>query len=659
MKILHSLCMFLFLNSLGIPVICMANSEKRPQEGNEVKPLSSSESSVVLELEVTNFEKHAIMIEGKKYYVISAPNAHSMLQKGMPDVPEFSRCVVIPPTAACHIRVLNVEYEDVTIPVAPSKGNLSRDIDPLTVPYTFYDIYKKDAFYPSDIVSVDTPFLLRDVRGCVVRMIPFQYNPVTHILRVYKKIQVKILFSGTDGRNVPNSMKHTYGRAFRQILMNQFINHERIDSTFANNIRTFRPERDASQVEYLNEKMLVICCDSFATDMRNFLIHKNNLGLPTTMVKMSQVGTTADHVAEYIQNAYDTDSTLTYVLLVGDASMVPTKRCYFQFEEGGSDPSYSLVSGDDYYPDLFIGRFSAKNRNDVHTLVERTIRYENDSNKSWHHCGVGIASDEFDSSDSIPDYQILRSIRDKLLSYHYTEVAEFYDGSQGGEDDDGDPTSLDICSKIDKGVSIINYSGHGSIYNWHTGNFRNSTIKTLKNDNKLPIIFSSACRVGCFTGSIYPCFAENWLVARNSINGEPTGAIGFYGSSTRQAWFPPRIALNAFINMLVNEDYHTLGALCFGASSIMLDSHKNFAKETFLAWNIFGDPSLSVIPNNNIGQTIFISDILTTDSIYEKKYVDIHNATILDGTEIIVHHEKSTRISGTFKTENGSKLIIN
>ena len=106
--------------------------------GKTMKLLSSSESALVMELNVGNYAKKAVSIEGNEYFAISAPEAHSMLKAGMPDLPEYAYSVVIPPTTACNVRVVNAEYEDISLPVAPSKGSI---ISP-NEPYTFAEAYE-------------------------------------------------------------------------------------------------------------------------------------------------------------------------------------------------------------------------------------------------------------------------------------------------------------------------------------------------------------------------------------------------------------------------------------------------------------------------------------------------------------------------------------
>jgi hypothetical protein len=64
---------------------------------------------------------------------------------------------------------LNLEvlaYEDFPLKnLAPSKGNLSRAVNPQTVAYTFGDSYRQNRFFPAEIAAAGEPYILRDVRG--------------------------------------------------------------------------------------------------------------------------------------------------------------------------------------------------------------------------------------------------------------------------------------------------------------------------------------------------------------------------------------------------------------------------------------------------------------------------------------------------------------
>ena len=83
-----------------------------------------------------------------------------------------------------------IEYENIEI--SPSKGNLKRNINPSDVPFTFGEIYNKNKFFPGNLVFLGDVFNLRNTRGVTISFSPYQYNPVTKVIRVYKNIKAKI-----------------------------------------------------------------------------------------------------------------------------------------------------------------------------------------------------------------------------------------------------------------------------------------------------------------------------------------------------------------------------------------------------------------------------------------------------------------------------------
>ena len=87
---------------------------------------------------------------------------------------------------------------------------------------------------------------------------------------------------------------------------------------------------------------------------------------------------------------------------MGDIDQIPSPR----FSEGAgtnspADPYYSFMVGEDYYPDIFVGRFSAEDTTHVTTMVNRTIEYERYPNISgdWYKKGSGFASNEGPGDD--------------------------------------------------------------------------------------------------------------------------------------------------------------------------------------------------------------------------------------------------------------------
>jgi hypothetical protein len=125
---------------------------------------------------------------------------------------------------------------------------------------------------------------------------------------------------------------------------------------------------------------------------------------------------------------------------------------------------------------------------------------------------------------------------------------------------------------------------------WVTSSFSNTNVNNLTNVGKLPFIISVACVNGEYhTGT---CFAEAWL--RATHDGQPTGAVGFTGSTINQPWNSPMCAQDAAIDYLIGtvpaDKKFTFGGIFFNGMIHMLDVYNDV--EVFRTWILFGDPTL-------------------------------------------------------------------
>ncbi len=555
------------------------------EERLSVTVVESSDARIVLDYEISGFEKDPVTIGGDTYYLISLGKESKSLEAGLPELPNVRRSLVIPDDARMIVNVIESEYVDIpTLPVAPSKGNLLRTVNPADVPYTFDAFYGTDGWYPENLVGAEDPYILRDLRGILVQVNPLQYNPSTATLRVYTKVRVEVVNAGPGVVNVlqtPSLGKRIVGD-FLQIYSEHFVNFDRA--------------RYASIEEVGN--MLIITYDSFHADVQPLADWKNQMGVPCEIVDMSVAGSTANEIKAFIQNYYDTQG-VTFILLVGDAPQLPP----LYSGGGASDPSFALLAGGDNYPDAFVGRFSAENPSQLQTQVERSIGYESNpmAGADWYHKGTGIASNQGPGDDGEYDNQHQDVIRQKLLNYGYTEVDQIYDPYG---------TAAMVSAALNNGRSTVNYTGHGSVTSWGSTGFSNSHVNALVNDWMLPFITSVACVNGDFDGTT--CFAEAWLRATN--NGVPTGAIGTYMSSVNQSWNPPMCAQDEVIDLLVQDEKRTYGALCFNGSCQMMDEYGYQGVSEFKAWHVFGDPSLRVRTNTPATMTVVHSDVIAPDA---------------------------------------------
>jgi hypothetical protein len=537
----------------------------------DVQVVENSAERIKVSYTFGDCELRKAAINGQEWSVPRLGREAMMLEKGAPDLPKVCRSVIIPDDAEMSVSVLAADYYEVSCDVAPSKGSIKRNVDPASVPYEFGPAYGRNQFFPGELVKLGDPYLLREQRGVCIELYPFQYNPRAGILRVYTDVTVELTPAGPGKINIKHVGGHPRAatRAFDTIYSAHFLNFEPA-------LRYGPLDEDGD--------LLIICYDAWIPNVQPLVDHKNSVGINTTIVGVSTIGAASDAIKDYIQNVYDT-SHLAFVLLVGDAAQVPTPTA----SGGASDATYAKLAGDDNYPDIVVGRFSAENPAQVDTQVLRTIEYETSpaTEQPWFKRGVGIASalGDGDGDEGQSDFVHMGEIRDWLLAYDYSLVDEIYDPGAAAST---------VTNALNAGRGVVNYCGHGSRSAWTTTGFSSTQVAALTNYNQLPFIFSVACVNGQFAGAT--CFAEAWL--RATRDGEPTGAVAAYMSSTNQDWAPPMEAQDEFNLLLTGEGYFSIGALCYAGSCSMMDEYGSTTGTTgvitFDTWILFGDPSLRV-----------------------------------------------------------------
>jgi len=518
--------------------------------------VSGAANRIVLDYRLGAYETQAVKINGAGFVMIRLPGEPSMLTAGAPSLPKVCRSIIIPDDARMAVRVLDAEYTDVKAAVAPAKGSVPRTVHPADVPYHFSEAYQRDAFTPGLLVELGRPYILRDHRGLVVELHPFQYKPVAGMLRVYTRIRLEVTSVGPGVTNVlrRDDPPRALSWAFHELYRHHFVNY-----------------RPALRYPPLDETgdMLIIAHDPWVTNVQPLAAHKIALGMNASVVAVSAIGNDATAIRNYIQNIYET-SDLAFVLLVGDAAQVAPPL----IAGAPADPTYAQVAGDDTYPDIMIGRFSAQCAPEVDTQVQRTIEYEvpGAPGQPWFWRGSGIGADA----------NHLDNIRDELLAHGYSLVDRIYDPGA---------TAPMVASALNSGRGIVNYIGQGSTTFWGTSGFSTTDVDALTNDSMLPFIFSVASLNGGF--DVTTCFAEAWLRAQH--NGEPTGAIGAYMASSYQYWLEPVVAHSEFIHLYVSGAYTGFGTLCFAGGCRMMDEYAATGADMFNTWILFGDPSLRVV----------------------------------------------------------------
>jgi hypothetical protein len=617
---------------------------------NEVTLVAERGVSTTVKFDLNELDLIEVATDYGTANIMMSAKAPVMLCERAPELIYLPTAIIIPDVGSAELDIVYGDFTELeNIEVAPSKGNLSRSIDPATVPYVKGEVYEQDAFFPGKLAELNEPFIMRDIRGQALYVYPVQYNPVTKVLRIYSEITVTVNYTENEGVNEFTTQKrHTaIEPEFNATYSRLFINNSVIQQ------RGY-PTGEEGEI-------LIICHTPWVNEMQPYIDWKRTIGRKTTIFPTSTAGTTAAAIKTFIKNYYDApENNLAYVLFVGDHAQIPAHNSTNQ----NNDNFYGqFYSGN--YMDVFIGRMSSENIAHVKTQVQRSIEYEQDISIEdiWIPNGIGIAANEgngggHDGGES--DFVHMNNIRTRLLNYGYTTVYQEYTSGCGVPV----TSAAQISTRFNSGVSIANYCNHGSMTAWTlTGGvtYSNTNVNALQNAGKLPFIYSVACNNGEFNSGT--CFAEAWM--RATQNNQPTGAIATFMAIKSLCWQPPMTAQDEFVNICLDlpSPYGTVqpgtkrtiaGAYLNSSQKMLLVYGVNNAcganenLRDYLSWTVFGDPTLnfrtktpqemliSHLPNIPLGTNEFTVECDANGAVAAITYKDADDEVIILGVATVV-----------------------
>ncbi len=604
----------------------------------------------ILEFKLNAYRLKSVQTPSGKKNIVVLKDGTQLLQKGKPDLPIRSQAIVIADNKQMAIQLLEVDYFDIpNIEIAPSKGGIKRSRNRSVAPYIYDDIYEEDAFFPKENVWLERPYILRNNRASIVKIAPFQYNPVTKVLRVYKTMKIKIYPTNRPAKVNPLLRKNSSTPdEFKTIFKRKFPNYHTDNSLKYNQLDEGTPGR-----------MLIISASEYLNIMQPLVDWKNQKGIVTDIVNVDAIGDSLA-IKAFIQEYYNDYDDFIYLLLVGNIDQVPpshtTPDGWGESYGGNCDNAYAHLAGDDHYADIFVGRFSGNGPADIATQVERVIHYERDiqASETWMTKSVFSASGEDGSNygvigdDGESDEEHLENIKADLAAFGYSTHSE---NEIGG-------TNRGLQNFINSGCGQFQYTGHGSFDGVGNVPFYIANVANLTNSHQLPFIMT----VGCSTGNYFAnsCFSQSLLTA--DYHQTPTGSIGVAGSIIAQYWAAPMDAQDEVVDLLTQQyDDNiklTLGGVMFNGFFHMMDEYTSIGDTPGLSqgeemadyWVVFGDPSL----------------LLRTQS--QEKMVISHDAGIAMGaSEFVVNCNTDgalvaltieNEIQGTGFVENGAVSIV-
>ncbi|MCB0805531.1 MAG: hypothetical protein KDC05_07000 [Bacteroidales bacterium] len=516
-------------------------------------------NEVILNHSLTQFNFEDVNVKGETLKSVKTLGTFLPNDEGAPDLPGVSRYIAIPQGATASVSILNMrkeKFENVEIAPAP-RIPLDTESGPL-----FYkkdsEIYSKDQFYPENPVIVSSPTKIRGVDVVMVGVIPFQYNPVTKEMIIYKDIEFSIDIIGGNGQIGDDRLRSRWWDpiVYDAVINPQAIPHIDYSKKISNS--------DTPDYEYviitLNDPTFLAWADTIQR-------WRTLQGIKTGIVTTTDLGgNTETAIKTYVDNAYNTwDIPPAAVLLLGDYSTGTTGITSHLYDHPAGYPDYASdnyfadVTGDNL-PDVVFARITANNASQLQVMITKFLNNERNpvtdpnfydhpitalgwQTERWFQiCSevVGgfwrneqgknpVRINAVYSGSPTSDPWSTATNTSAVTGYfgpsglgYITSTPQEIGGFSGG-------TATGVVNAINSGSFMLQHRDHGMYTGWGEPSFTSTNISSLTNvNNKLPFIFSINCQTGAFHNSS-ECFTEKFH--RWTYGGQNSGALGLIAAT--------------------------------------------------------------------------------------------------------------------------------
>ena len=415
-----------------------------------------------------------------------------------------------------------------------------------------------------------------------------------------------------------------------------------------------------SQLNAQRGLYLIITPDNMEQYLDELVSFKKSQGFDVIVKTLSETGPTADDIKSTIAATLSADPMLEYVLLIGDVDGVATMPSFYYGPDNDvTDQKYTHLLGNDFFPDVFIGRFSVDSIAELVVMIRKTINYHRQplaSNPDWLDKALIVAGN-YSNTVPIPITPKWTSywIRDLLLDEGYSSVdTVFYPPTQQG-------ASM-IQNIINSGVGIVNYRGWGDANGWHYPEFHVSDVAGLNNGWMTPVFTSFVCNSNDFANNVDPCLGEALIRAGTPSN--PKGGVAIVGPSDLHTSTKYNNIINAYMfDAMLDESIVELAPAMNAGLLGLVDEFPNLggsgeAQEFYFhVYNIVGDPSLSMhltTPN----QFSIINEELSAGDGYLKITVTDENGLAVKDAYVSVISEDSILVKGKTDSDGDFKATI-
>ncbi len=509
-------------------------------------------SGVEITYSINSFTLAKNQIKGEMLDEIGLPGSLLFNDEGAPNLPGQGRFIAIPEgaTASVEITASRTEvFKDIEMAPAPRIPWENED-GPLDYTKNM-EIYTKDAFYPENPVLISEVTEIRGVDAVTLGITPFQYNPVSKELVVYRDLKVKINFEGGNGHFGDDRLR---SRWWDPLLSDIFLNYQSLPKIDYN--KSYQNTEDVG-CDYLivtptNPEFL-----QWADSIKQFRIMQ---GIQTDIMTVEECGgNNVNSLETFFNNAFNSwDVVPSAVLILADygtnsatsiTSPIWNNYCV-------SDNIWADVSGNSM-PDIVFARMTAQNATHLETMVTKFLDYERTppTDPDFYQnpiTALGFQTERWFQICS----EAVAGFWEVAQGKTANRINAIYSGTPGSTWSSNQNTSMvvnvfgpnglgyipaspnqvncswngtaqDVVNGINAGAFMLQHRDHGFEQGWGEPAFTSSNINSLTNTD-LVFVWSCNCLTGKYNMS-GECFAEKFH--RYTYNGQNSGCVGINAAS--------------------------------------------------------------------------------------------------------------------------------
>ena len=559
---------------------------------------SQSSTGVEVNFSITRLYIEDRIVDGETMKALQVPGIFLFNETGAPDLSGTGRYIAIPQGAIALYNITASRIErmyDIEISPAP-RIPLETEEGPLEY-IKDMEIYGEDAFYPENIVQLSEPAKIRGVDAVMLGITPFQYNPVTKEIIIYRDLKVEVSFNGGNGQFGEDRLR---SRWWDPLLRDIFLNQESLAEVDFNRV---------SNSENQDFEYVVIVPDdpdfiNWANEIKNW---RTLQGIRTGVVTLTEIGgNDANLIENWVDNAYNTWTIPpSAILLLADHgtsgnTIVSPDHSHPYSGSCISDNEYADVDGD-HLPDIVFARITARNASELQITVDKVLNYEKTppTNPDFYNhpvTSMGYQSDRWFQlcSEIVYGFYELelgkQPVRENagytngsapptwstnvntymILDYFGPNGLGYVPATPSHLTDWGGNASR-INNDLNSGAFMILHRDHGEETGWYEPSYHISDLSGLNNTD-LTFVLSINCLTGKFNYNP-ECFAE----AFHRYHKRALGIIA--ASEISYSFVNDTYTWGMYDNMW--PDFMTT----FGttpASSVLLPSYANVAGKYFL-----------------------------------------------------------------------------